>query len=97
MRAETKITDKRTKKMAKNFHEQRPAKNKLILKHFANSFYKKNLLNLPVSELFIDLETNFYYLLIFSQIVQTRYLTFINLGGILSKKKVKVGIFKTIK
>ena len=24
MRAETKITDKRTKKMAKNFHEQRP-------------------------------------------------------------------------
>ena len=38
MRAETKITDKRTKKMAKNFHEQRPAKNKLTLKHFANSF-----------------------------------------------------------
>ena len=34
MRAETKITDKRTKKMAKNFHEQRPVKNKLILKHF---------------------------------------------------------------
>ena len=65
MRAETKITDKRTKKMAKNFHEQRPAKNKLILKHFANSFQKKNLLNLPENELFIELETlYFYYFLI---------------------------------
>ena len=72
MRAETKITDKRTKKMAKNFHEQRPAKNKLILKHFANLFKKKNLLNLPESKLFIELETpNFYYLLISWQIVQT--------------------------
>ena len=61
MRAETKITDKRTKKMAKNFHEQRPVKNKLILKHFVNLFYKKNLLNLPGSKFFIESGCKFFF------------------------------------
>ena len=41
MRAETKITDKRTKKMAKNFHEQRPAKKQIDFETFCKFILKE--------------------------------------------------------
>ena len=41
MRAETKITDKRTKKMAKNFHEQRPANKQIDFRTFCRFILKE--------------------------------------------------------